>query len=172
MGKTLLIEENDSAMLNLEERVESNEESSYSLLSNSNDNTNNDDLIANFYTKLSQNGGKIIEVVSYPLSDRDERYKKIQGLSSLKGYAINLEVKVRSIDFDEKKGFVRINKQLDMPLINTRLNNYPMYFYDRQEAEKLVHVKNVETYEIIQEAKEHYVKASEFMKSVVDNKYL
>lgn len=168
MSKTIL-NDGDNSVLDLEERIESVDSESYSLLSDSGINKNQDDLLLNFLTKLTQNGMKIVEVVSYPLSDRDERYKKVQGLSSLKGYAIDQEVKVVSFDSVQKPGYVRINNQLDMPLINNKLNNFPLYFYDKDDAVKFVHQLNVEVYKKIEEAKDHYLRASEYMKSIVEN---
>jgi len=126
-------------------------------------------LIDNFFEKIGKNGRKVIEVSQYFVCDRDSAIKKIKGLSDLRGYTCS-KLQITSIDTLDKPGFIRINKQIDIPLLTTRAVKFPAYYYDEDEAISFIHNENLRSYEAVEEMLNEFTKAASFLKEVVSQK--
>jgi hypothetical protein len=126
-----------------------------------------EDLVAAFFANLGKNMGKVFEVKAIPISDKEKKVK----IATLKAYFLN-EIKVNSFDLTKKKGYVEINHgELDMPLVNLKLQDGPYYFYDKENAISKVKSLNQVERELIDEKTEQYLLAQEYMRRVDEGMY-
>jgi len=123
-------------------------------------------LLANFFTNLGKNGGKVFEIKAIPISDKEKKVK----ISTLKAYFVN-EIQVVSFDVTKKQGYVEINHDLDMPLVKLKLQNGPWYDYDRENAIAKVKDLNRVERELIDEQAEQYALAQDYMRRVDEGMY-
>ncbi len=96
------------------------------------------DLLARFYTHLGRNGGTIYYIDSYLVKDKADDLKKMKreeliSVESLRGYSLE-DILVTETNAADKKGYVRINNKVDIPLADLEPGVSPKYFFDEKEA--------------------------------------
>ncbi len=124
-----------------------------------------DAIVADFFKSMGKGGGNIFEVDAYLVCEREEALRNILALRTVKGFTIN-PIKITS--FEVESEYICINKILNIPIDNQKLNKYPAYLYDEEAAQKLVHNLNLSAYNAICEERDHFIKCATFLENVVN----
>lgn len=125
--------------------------------------------IANFYTSLAQSDNKIMEVVAYPIDDRDPRIK----IKTLRAFTVN-KYEVSSVDFKSMPDAVKINDQFYIDLVprGSRSPLKSQFFYNEEDAVEYAAKMNLEQYALVQEEKAKYDAAFEYMTNLIEGNRL
>lgn len=125
--------------------------------------------VANFYTSLAESDNKIMEVVAYPIDDRDPRIK----IKTLRAFTVNKH-EVSSVDFKSMPDAVKINDQFYIDLVprGSRSPLKSQFFYNEEDAVDYAAKMNLEQYALVQEEKAKYDAAFEYMTNLIEGNRL
>jgi len=120
-------------------------------------------------TRLGENGMMIFVATKVPINDREKRTR----FNSASVYQLK-PILVGKIDITKTRGYIRINDEIDVPILN--IKGKSEYFFDKDEVIEIITRNNRIEKKIIDEEEERRLEgledirfAKEFMEDIVKN---
>jgi hypothetical protein len=116
-----------------------------------------------FLKSVAESGGMLFRIKSYPITERFDSKKVKPGRVA---YALE-EIEVSEINFNYKPGFVRVNSNQDIPLVDEEPLGKDSIYWNKETCVKVIQDLNSIELNKVKEEHEEIAAAESYLERVV-----